>query len=405
MRWHLALMLLVGCSAPMAEPDAAVEGPDASVSMDASVSIDAGTFDAGAPDAGEVDAGTPDAGVPDAGVPDAGSPSLFVFTGSGNGTIGVFSFDTRDGGLTSLRTLNGGNGTSFLATDLEHGRLYAVNEGSSQVAAFAFNVDDAGLQFINRVGSGGAGPAHLSVDGTGAVVFVANYGGGSVSVLPVIADGGLGAATQTLASGGQAHEIFADPTNRFVYVPCKAADHLAQYALDAGTLTPLSPATMTTATGAGPRHLALHPTLPRAYLINELGSTLQTLAVDAQGRMTSLQTVSTLPTGFSGANTCAEVAVHPNGRFVFGSNRGHDSLARYAVDAVTGQLTLLGHTPTGGQTPRHFSIDPSGRWLLVGNQNSGSVFLFSVDAVTGALSSLGNVATVSGVSFVGFATP
>jgi 6-phosphogluconolactonase len=121
--------------------------------------------------------------------------------------------------------------------------------------------------------------------------------------------------------------------------------------------------------------------------------------------MTSLQTTSTLPAGCPGPNTCAKVAVHPNGRFVFGSNRGHDSLARYAVDALTGHLTPLGHTPAGGQTPRHFSVDPGGRWLLVGNQNSGSVFLFSIDAATGGLRSLGNAATVSGESFVGFATP
>ena len=264
------------------------------------------------------------------------------------------------------------------------------------------NTADAGLQFLNRVSSGGTVPAHVSVDRTGQFVFAANYNGGTIAVIPVVPDGGLAGPTQTLAPGGQAHQVLIDPTNRFLSVPCKAADQLVQYSFNAGTLTPLTPAFMSTASGAGPRHLALHPTLPRAYLINELGSTLQTLTISSTGTMTSVQTVSTLPAGFTGPNTTAEVAVHPNGRFVFGSNRGHDSIATWRVDDVTGQLTLVAHTPTGGQTPRHFSLDPSGRWLIVGNQGSNSVVLFGIDETTGALTSRGVVATVTSPAFVGF---
>lgn len=417
MRGGLLTFFICACGAPGAvdsgsPEDAGFEQLDAG-EVDAGL-VDAGPGDAGAPDAGaqvdaglpdagtEEDAGAPDAGSPDAGQADAGTPRLFVFTGSGSGQVRAFAFDPADGGLAPLGTTNAGTGASFLAVDVARRRLYATNEGSNQIAAFALNPADAGLQFLNRVSSGGNGPAHVSVDGTGEYVFAANYNGGTVAVLRAVPDGGLSAPLQTLSPGGQAHQIFTDPTNRFAYVPCKAADHLAQYSFNAGTLTPLSPAVMATATGAGPRHLALHPTLPRAYLINELGKTLQTLDVSAAGTMSPVQTVSTLPSGFAGANTTAEVAVHPSGDFVFGSNRGHDSIATWRVDAVSGQLTLIGHTPTGGQTPRHFSLDPSGRWLLVGNQGSNTVTLFQVDAASGALTSRGVAANVTAPAFVGF---
>lgn len=364
--------------------------------------MDAGSTDSGVPDAGVADAGAPDAGGLDAGTPDAGSGRLVVFTGSGSGQIRTFAFNSLDGGMTPLGVISGGNGASFLAIDVAHGRLYATNESSNLIAAFALNTQDAGLTLINRVASGGNGPAHVSFDRTGQFVFAANYNGDSVAVIPVIPDGGLAQPTQTRTLLGQAHQIFTDPTNRFVYVPCKQDDVLAQFSFNAGTLTPLSPATMSTDAGAGPRHLALHPTLPRAYLINELGNTLQTLAISASGTMTPLQQVRTLPSTFTGMNTTAEVAVHPNGRFVFGSNRGHNSIVTWSVDASSGQVTLVGHTDTEGQTPRHFSLDPAGNWLIVGNQASGSIVLFRVNPVTGALTSLGTAASVTSPAFVGF---
>lgn len=378
----LVSLLLVSCSEVVDTPDA---------------SVDSGTS---APDSGVVDAGFIDAGEPDAGGIEM--KQQFVFTGGG-ATIRVYAFE--DAGLRLLSSVNGGSGSSFIAPDLWRGRVYAVNEGSGQIAAFSFTFDesDAGLTLINRVSSGGNGPAHLSVDQSGRYVFAANYSAGSVAVIPVT-DAGLAAPTQTLNQLGQAHQIFSDANNRFVYAPCKAADFIAQYSFDAGVLTPLSPPTLATANGAGPRHLALHPTLPRAYLINELSSTVQTLAIDAQGRLTTVQTLSSLPSGFNAANTGAEIAVHPNGRFVFASNRGHDSIVRFAVDATSGELTLLGHTSTEGSSPRHFSLDANGKWLLVGNQQSGNVVLFELDDATGALTSRGVVAEVAGVAYAGFVT-
>lgn len=393
-------LVLAGCSAMTEPPDASV---DSGTSMDAGLVVDSGSEDAGT-DAGVLDAGHPeDAGTPDAGTPDAGVdvPRQLVFTGGGN-LIRVFAFE-EDGGLRALGQVNAGSGASFLAADLPRGRLYAVNEGSAQIAAFAFDARDAGLTLLNRVSSGGGGPAHVSVDRSGRFVFAANYGGGSVSVLPVT-DAGLAAPTQTIGALGQAHQIFSDAANRFVYAPCKQADFVAQFAFDGGVLTPLSPPALDTDDNAGPRHLALHPTLPRAYLINELSSTVQTLAIDAQGRLTSLQTLSSLPSNFAGSNTGAELVVHPNGRFVFASNRGHQSIVRFSVNATSGELTLLGHTPTEGNHPRHFSLDATGRWLLVGNQQSDNVVLFALDDATGALTSRGVVATVNDVAFAGFVT-
>lgn len=424
-------LLCAACGAPNSTDDSGVAGDDAGASRDAGktnddagLRTDAGNSDAGVDDAGAVDdAGIDDAGVVDSGVEDAGNADagvdagadidagvgddggtsrLFVFTASqGNGQIRTFAFH-QDGGLTPLGTIAGGTGTNFLAPDLAHRRLYAVNPGSDEVAAFALNPADAGLTFLNRVGSGGGNPTHVSVDALGDFVMVANYGGGNVSVFPTLPNGGIGAASQTLASGGQSHQIITDKSQHFVYVPCKAADHLAQYSYNAGTLTPLSPPTMATANGAGPRHLAFHPTLSRAYLINEVDSTVQTLSIAPNGTMSSIQTVSTIPAGFAGTNTAAEIAVHPNGRFVFGSNRGHDSIVVWSVNPANGQLTLVGRTPTGGQTPRHFSLDPSGRWLIVPNQGSNSLTLFRVNGTTGALSALGVVATVSTPGFAGF---
>lgn len=379
-------------------PDSGLEDsgvPDSGVT-------DSGISDAGEVDAGVIDAGVPDSGVPDAGVPDAGSRRLVVFTGSSSGQLRTFAFNPVDGGLTPIGAISAGNGSSFLAIDVARGRLYATNEGTNQIAAFALNTQDAGLQLINRVSSGGNGPAHVSFDRTGQFVFAANYNGGTVAVIPVVPDAGLAPPTQIITMLGQAHQIFTDPTNRFAWVPCKADDEVAQFSFNAGTLTALNPGVMNTDAGAGPRHLALHPTQPRAYLINELGNTLQTLEVSAAGTLTPVQQVTTLPSGFTSGNTTAEVAVHPNGQFVFGSNRGHDSIATWRVDPVTGFVTLVGHTLTGGQTPRHFSLDPSGNWLIVGNQGSGTIWLFRVNAATGALTAVGEVATVTSPAFVGF---
>jgi len=274
------------------------------------------------------------------------------------------------------------------------------------VSAFRIDAASGGLTFINRVSSQGNGPAHVSVDHAGKFVFVANYNGGTIAVLPVGADGTLGSAVATDAHGSnaQAHEAIIDATNQFLFTPNKGLSNISQYRFDAsnGQLTPNTPPAVALAAGAGTRHLAFHPTQPYAYAINELDDTMVTLAFNpSQGTLTPIQTLSTLPEGVNGSNnSCAEVQVAPSGKFVYGSNRGHDTIVIYAVSSQTGMLSLVGHQATGGATPRSFHLDVSGKVLLVANQNANQVVTFAVDTVTGLLTQRGSV-NVQAPSFVG----
>ncbi|MGN6106336.1 MAG: lactonase family protein [Kofleriaceae bacterium] len=274
---------------------------------------------------------------------------------------------------------------SFLTLDPSGTRLFAVSESMNRVGAYAIDPATGGLVFLNEVSSGGSGPAHVSVDGSGRFVLVANYGDGTIAVLPIGEGGRLGEPQQTLAVGANAHMIVTDPANRYVLVPCKGDDYVAQLELDprTGHLAPNAVPHLRTAPGAGPRHLAFSPDGAGAYLINENDSTISALSYDAAtGRLAELQTLSTLPDG-AGTNTAAEVAVAPSGRFVYGSNRGDDSIATFAIDPDTRRLDLVGHVSTGGRTPRMFSIDPAGEFLYVANQGSGAVVQFAIDPETG----------------------
>jgi len=320
---------------------------------------------------------------------------------SGTGPVRVYALDLASGALLPRGTADAGPNPSFLAVDPALRHVYAVNEGgaNSTVTAMAFDSTTGALRPLNSAVVG-SGPAHLAVDPSGAWVLAANYNGGSVVVLPIRVDGSVGPVKMTVQPGAQPHQVVFDATGQSAFIPCKGDDFVAQYrfAPDAGTLEPRSPSSVATASGAGPRHLALHPNGRWAYLVNELDSTITTLAV-SDGRLTSLGTLSTLPAGFSGENTGAEVLVHPSGRWVYASNRGHDSIAQFEVNEGTGALSLLGHTSTLGETPRSFTIDPSGRVLLVANQGSGTVKSFALEA--GAPVYTGHELTVDSPAYVG----
>ncbi|HEY0195693.1 MAG TPA: lactonase family protein, partial [Kofleriaceae bacterium] len=255
------------------------------------------------------------------------------------------------------------------------------------------------------VDSGGNGPAHIAVDGSGTLVLVANYGGGSVATFPIRADGGLDAARQTLSPGTNAHMILTDAGNRHAFVPCKGSDYIAQYNLDpaTGMLTANAVPRAATLAGAGPRHLAFAPGGAHAYLVNENDSTLTVFAYDATtGQLSAQQTVSTRAAGATGSNTGAEIAVHPSGTWVYASNRGDNTIATFRIDQ-TGKVALVGQTPTGGATPRQFAIDPTGGWLFVANQDSNTVVRFAIDVAAGTLTRTGTPLTASQPSFIGFA--
>ncbi len=326
----------------------------------------------------------------------------FAFVGASDDKIHVFSLDPVTGALAAKSEIDAGSGPSFLAFSPDHRSLYAVNESSDELAAFEIDPTTGALTFLNRVSSNGAGPAHVAVDATGSVVFGVNYGGGNLTMLGISPTGALGPSIVTTSTGKNAHELVLDPSNRFAFVPNLGVDAVSQLLFDASQKTLAQNSVPTVATPS-PRHMAFHPSAPFAYVIDETDDTMTAMAFDAiLGRLSPIQTLSTLPSGVDGStNTCAEVAFGKSGRFLYGSNRGHDSIVIFDVDPLTGLMTLVGHQPTDGKTPRHFSIDPSGSFLFVGNQQSNEIVSFRIDSATGKLTELFTTPLAGGPGFVG----
>ena len=345
-------------------------------------------------------------------------PILFgtgkVLQGKGEG-IYAYRLDPETGALAFVGKTTGVTNPSYLAFDGSCRFLYAVNElktfegmPTGTVSAFAVDPATGQLAFLNRQLTHGTDPCHVLVDDAGQHVFVANFMSGSVCVLPVRGDGSLGEASdfiQHLGSGidparqqgPHAHSVTLDAANRFAFVPDLGLDRLMVYRFDArrGMLDAHTVPWIKMKPGAGPRHVAFHPDGRHAYLVNELDSTVAVLSYDAaSGTFEQLQTIATLPEGFTGASTCADIQVAPSGRFVYASNRGHDSIAIYRVDPRAGTLTCVGREPTQGKTPRSFGIDPTGTFLLVANQDSDSVVTLRIDVGTGALQPTGHTAHV-----------
>lgn len=329
----------------------------------------------------------------------------FVYVGGAPNIIQVFVLDRATGALEPRGKIDAGRNPSFVATDPKHRFAYVVNEDSDEVAAFSISARTGELAFLNRVSSEGKGPAHISLDRTGQWALVANYGSGTVAVLPVRPDGSLGAAVDVQAPGAHSHLIRTDPSNRFVFVPNLGSDMVSQFRFDvkSGKLALNSPPKVDTAPGAGPRHIEFHPSAPFVYLINETGDSVVVQSLDqATGTLSPVQTVTTLPPDFDPAkNYCADLHASADGRFLYGSNRGHDSIVTYAIDAKTGQLTPIGHTSTAGHWPRNFGLDPAGGILLVANQKSGTVVTFRIDPSTGKLTELVKTAVGDGPAWVG----
>jgi 6-phosphogluconolactonase len=329
--------------------------------------------------------------------------------------IYVARLDEDTGALTPPSVAAATSNPSFLALSPNGKYLYAVNEThdgpehSGVVTAFAVDPATGTLTEINHQLSRGADPCHLAVDATGRFLVVANYTAGNFAEFAIRPDGGLTESMSVLThqgtgpnkerqDGPHAHDVVFDKDNRHLIAVDLGLDQVFIYNFDpaSGAITPAAPPSAQTAPGAGPRHFAFHPAGRTAFSINELASTITTYTWNgATGRLTPGATVSTLPAGFSGSNSTAEIAVDSTGHFVYGSNRGHDSIAVFAA-GPTGALTLVEHTLTGGKTPRGFAIDPGGRWLIAANQNSNSLAVFRADSASGRLTIAGPVSDVPG---------
>lgn len=340
-----------------------------------------------------------------------------TYTNKTSEGIYVYKFNSVTGELKKLHTVKNVVQPSFLTIDAAGKYLYAVNETeeyegkkSGAVSAFAIDRKTGDLKFLNKQPSLGGAPCHISVSDNGKFALVANYLGGNISVFPIEASGKLGTSIDLQQHSGSgpnknrqeaahAHSINLDAKNKYAIACDLGIDKVFIYEFDAknGKLKPNpNQSVYQTKPGAGPRHFAFHPNSEFAFVINELDTTISSLRFDEKkGTLTEIQTIPTLPENFKGANTCADIHVSPSGKFLYGTNRGHDSLVVYEIDEKTGKLNFVEHTPTGGKTPRNFTIAPNGKYLLAANQNSDSIVVFSIDENNGKLTQTENRAEVS----------
>lgn len=345
-----------------------------------------------------------------AGAAEAGAKPVPVLIGTytSGASQGIYAceFDPITGQLSAPQLAAAAKNAAFLALHPRGRFVYAVSEMSDAsgktggaVAAWARDAATGQLTPLNQQASGGAGPCHVSVDQSGQCALVANYGSGSLAALPIRPDGSLGEAVSVIQhhgsgvntnrqAGPHAHQIVTDPANRFALVCDLGLDKVFVYRLDPAraTLTPNEPPFASVAPGSGPRHLVFHPQGKFVFVLNEMAATITVFQWDsATGRLTEVETVATLPADFSGANSAAELALHPSGKFLFASNRGHDSVTVLSVDAATGRLKVLQRQSAQGKAPRFIGLDPTGRWLFAANQTSGNIVSFPFDPATGKL--------------------
>lgn len=349
----------------------------------------------------------------------ADTPARFAYVGSytkdppGGGNdnpvgLSVFRVDPKSGEFTLVQQVPSAN-PSFVALDPSQRFLYVINEiddyqgqktGSAE--AYSINPETGTIALLNRQSVMGTIPGHLTVDPTGKYLVVANYMGGNFVTLPIEADGRLGPVAGAFANKGDGpnaqrqegphpHAVVFDQAGRFIATADLGVDKVQILRLEGGNLRLVSEASMPP--GAGPRHVAFHQDGRILYVINELNATITALEYDpASGQLgRQLQTVPTEPAGYSGPQSTAEIAVHPSGKFLYASNRGHNSIAAFRIDPASGLLSPIGHTTSGIEFPRNFAIDPSGAWLYAANQKGDTIVQFQVDQATGRLDPTGRV--------------
>lgn len=327
----------------------------------------------------------------------------------------VYDFDAKTGQLTHKTTTNAAS-PSYLAVSPDRKHIYAVSEDASQsVNAFDYNRSSGQITFINKQSTGGGSPTYVSVDATGKYVFVANYAGGNFAAVPVLNDGSLGTDIQYIKHEGSsvhrrqtkpyAHSTVVSPDNKYLFVSDLGTDKINIYKFDprkSPSLSQADPAFVSLAPGSGPRHFTFHPNKKFAYLIQEINGTITAFSY-SDGNLKALQTVSIVPEGFTGRVGAADIHVSPDGKFLYGSNRGDaNDLSIYSIDQKSGQLTFAGRQSTLGKTPRNFAIDPTGNFLLAANQDTNDIFVFKRDQKTGLLTPTGQKLEISRPSCLQF---
>jgi 6-phosphogluconolactonase len=353
----------------------------------------------------------------------APASAYFVYVGTYTDTtskgIYAYRFDPKTGKFTSIGLVAELDNPSWVVTDPHHRFLYAVTEMGSErgadsykkngvISSFAINPKTGALTLLNKVDAGGGGSCHLAVDSSGKMLFVANYGSGSVASFAIHADGSIGERTgfdqHTGSSvdlkrqeGPHAHAVVLSPDNRFLFVPDLGLDQIKIYQVDAakGTFVANSPAFASVKAGLGPRHFVFGRGAKFAYAVTEMGSSVAVFSYDpVKGSLTPLQTISNLPSDFTGESDAAEIAIDPSGRFVYASNRGNDSITVFKIDPLKGTLSKVQVEPTGGKIPRSFAIDPTGKYLVAANQKSDQMDVFAVDPKDGQLQPTGQLMDV-----------
>jgi 6-phosphogluconolactonase len=352
-----------------------------------------------------------------------GAPTFMYvgsFTGQGRGHgegLSVYRRKGESDPWTLIQLLKDLADPSFLIVDRQQRCLYSAHGDGTQATAYQIDQATGRLTVLNQQPTGGRNGVHLAIDATGRFLVVANYASGTVAVLPIKQDGSLAPASdlatlsgtpgphRTQQESSHPHHCPFDRTGRIIVVPDKGLDKVFVFRLDPerGKLVAGNPPDVASRAGAAPRHVDFHPTLPYAYVINELDSTITTYQLDRdKAALKPLQVVTTLPSSHTGNNSGAEIAVASSGRFVYGSNRGHDSIAIFAVDPSTGLLTSIGWEPTQGKTPRYFGLDPAHTHLYAANQNSDTIVIFRVDQQTGRLTPTGETVKVASPTTIVF---
>jgi len=324
----------------------------------------------------------------------------------------VGTFDTQEGRIEIIHEVSGLKNPTFLSLSSDKKRLYAITEatnanGERSGAAVSYIIqEDGSLNKLNEVYTVGGPTCHITLDQTNKSMMVASYHGGMIGILPLDEEGKIceevdvhqhkGSSTHPVQTQPRAHSVNIDPHNRFALACDLGTDEIITYQLDAekAKLKPIHKVKVSE--GSGPRHFAFHPSGSFGYVINELNATVTAFRYDSEvGQLEEIQTISTLPEGYTGEKSCADIHVSPDGRFLYGSNRGHDSIVVYQIDPVTGRLSLVEHVSTGGQHPRNFSLSPNGRYLLVANRDTNNIVVFARDEETGRLTKTGNTLEVS----------